>query len=267
MSKIICIAAEKGGVGKTTLAVNLASIMAQDGNRVLVVDMDAQANATWYLTGYKKRQDEFKRSSTAEMIRTYSFVPTSNFIHPTQIENVSIIPATDATAHISDELDARAGQDGIPKNHYLAYCLQDCADDFDFIIIDTPPSLQANTCLSLVASDYLITPYNCTETSLEGLINTDDARLELERTENAEIELLGIVLTMAQKNKLTSIKKEEIENSERYGRYVFNSTIRYGVAVKESETIGQPLVVCAKETGPAKDMVELYHEICSRLST
>lgn len=267
MAITICVAAEKGGVGKTTLSTNLAVLMAMEGHKVLFVDMDAQSNATYSLTGHKKREGEYKLKGVGEMLNTYGIVPTATFVQPTQVENLFIIPSTESTEDISDQLDIRTRRsEDCRKNQFLAYALADVADDYDFIVIDTPPEIRTLTSLALVAADYLLIPFNLTENALEGLKNTDDKRRDLEIREDAEIKLLGIVLTMVQKNSLTNMMRDYIKSSE-YSPLVFEAELRNGVAVKEAETLGKPLLLCGgKTTNPGKDLVAVYEELKQRLA-
>lgn len=264
MAITITIAVEKGGVGKTTTCVNLAAAMAAAGKRVLAVDMDTQANCTYFLTGSKKRTEAYKNKGAAEMLRAYGLVEPTGFVHPTQIPGVEIIPSNAASVTIPETLNTLAQNYGDSKNRFLAYCLQQVSEGYDYVLIDTPPNLEVVTASALLAADYLLMPFNAEEQALDGVQNTDELRRRLEQQEDAEIGLLGILLTMTERTAYTGYMRRQVAESE-YGKYLFKTEIRKGTAIKESATIGQPAVVCAASSNPARDYVALYQELQARL--
>lgn len=270
MSVIIAVAIEKGGVGKTATVTNLAAVYAKQGKRVLVIDMDTQCNTTYFLTGNKKRQNIYRNCGVAEMLRVYAQgVDYSRYIKKTQIENLYIIPSNAATATIPAILQAMIpdyeGSD-ITVNKFLALTLDTLLEeqDFDYVLIDTPPNMELQTTNALVACDYLLIPFNCEEQALDGLQDTDQLRRRLEESENASIELLGIVMTMVERASLTKDMRSQIEQSE-YGKCLFKTEIRKGQAVKDSGSYGIPVVVASPSSNPAKDYVMLANEIEKRI--
>lgn len=270
MSVIIAVAIEKGGVGKTATVTNLAAVYAKQGKRVLVIDMDTQCNTTYFLTGNKKRQNIYRNCGVAEMLRVYAQgVDYSRYIKKTQIENLYIIPSNAATATIPAILQAMIpdyeGSD-ITVNKFLALTLDTLLEeqDFDYVLIDTPPNMELQTTNALVACDYLLIPFNCEEQALDGLQDTDQLRRRLEESENASIELLGIVMTMVERTSLTKDMRSQIEQSE-YGKCLFKTEIRKGQAVKDSGSYGIPVVVASPSSNPAKDYVMLANEIEKRI--
>lgn len=264
MAITITVAVEKGGVGKTTTCVNLAAVMAAAGKKVLAVDMDTQANCTYFLTGNKKRSEAYKNQGVAEMLRAYGLVEPKTFIHPTQIEGVDIIPSNAASVTLPDTLNTLAQNYADSKNRFLAYCLEKVSDGYDYVLIDTPPNLEVMTASALLAADYVLMPFNTEEQALDGLQNTDELRRRLEQQEEAEISLLGILLTMTERTAYTNYMRQQVAESD-YGKYLLKTEIRKGTAVKESATIGQPAVVCAAASNPAKDYVALYQELKERM--
>lgn len=264
MAITITVAVEKGGVGKTTTCVNLAAAMAAAGKKVLAVDMDTQANCTYFLTGNKKRTEIYKNRGVAEMLRAYGLVEPQAFIHSTQIEGIDIIPSNAASVTLPDILGTLAQNYADSKNRFLAYCLEKVRDGYDYVLIDTPPNLEVMTTSALVAADYLLMPFNTEEQALDGLQNTDELRRRLESQENAQIDLLGILLTMTERTAYTNYMRKQVQDSD-YGRYLLQTEIRKGTAIKESATIGQPAVICAASSNPAKDYLALYQELSDRM--
>lgn len=262
---IITVAIEKGGVGKTATVTNLAATYAKQGKRVLAIDMDTQCNTTYFLTGYKKNQNKFQNRGVAELLRVYGQdISPMKYVQETQFENLYIIPSNAATASLPDILTLLAKNYKEDINNFLALSLEELTDKFDYIIIDTPPNLELPTTNALVACDYVLIPFNCEEQALDGLQNTDEMRRRLEEDNDADIFLLGIVLTMVERAALTKEMRSQLQNSV-YGQYLFKSEIRKGQAVKDSATYGQPVVVSAKSSNPAKDYVELAAEIEKRI--
>ena len=258
---IITVAIEKGGVGKTATVTNLAAVFASQGKRTLVIDVDSQCNSTYFLTGYKKNQNMFRNKGVAEMLRVYGQnIDPMHYVQETQMENLYIIPSNAATASIPDILSLLARDYRESENRFLAYCLEPLVDNFEYIIIDTPPNLELATTNALVACDYVLIPFNCEEQALDGLQNTDEVRKRLEKEEEASIQLLGIVLTMVERAALTRDMREMLEQSI-YGPYLLKTEIRKGQAVKESSSYGKPVVVTNKSSNPAKDYVALADEI------
>ena len=264
MAITVTVAVEKGGVGKTTTCVNLAAAMAAAGKKVLAVDMDTQANCTYFLTGNKKRTEAYKNRGVAEMLRAYGLVEPGAFIHPTQIPGVDIIPSNAASVTLPETLNTLAQNYADSKNRFLAYCLAKVSEGYDYVLIDTPPNLEVMTASALLAADYLLMPFNAEEQALDGLQNIDELRRRLEQQEDAEIQLLGILLTMTERTAYTNYMRQQVAESE-YGKYLLKTEIRKGTAIKESATIGQPAVLCAASSNPAKDYVALYEELKARM--
>lgn len=264
MAITITVAVEKGGVGKTTTVTNLAILMARDGKRVLAVDMDGQANTTFFLTGNKKRDDAYRNKGVAEMLRAHSLVEPGHFISHSKYENLDIIPSNAATNTIPEILETLVRSYGDSKNRYLAYCLAEVEENYDYIIIDTPPNLDIYTRCALAACDYLLIPFNSEEQVLDGLQDTDEQRRRIMEAEDADIRLLGIVGTMVDRTGYTNYMHEQLRQSV-YAPYLFENTVRRGVAVREGSSVAEAVVEYAPTSNPAKDYVAVYEELKERI--
>ena len=269
MGVVITVAIEKGGVGKTATVTNLAAIYAEQGKKVLVIDMDAQCNSTYFMTGNKKRQNIYRGKGVAEMLRVYGQqVDLSRYIQPTQIENCWIIPSNAATNSIPEILNLLHRDYEINPNAFLAYSIAPLQEEFDYIFIDTPPSLDLLTTNALVACDYVLIPFNAEEQALDGLQDTNEIRMRLEKEVDATIKLLGIVFTMVEaRSSLTKVMRDALLQDERYADSVLKTEVRKGQSVKESSTYGMPVVLSAKTSNPAKDYVKLAAELEKRIKT
>ena len=235
MGYCISVCIEKGGVGKTVTVCNLAALMAQDGKRVLVVDMDAQGNCTYTLTGARVTDNTFDRAGVYDMFRAYGISGTQNYISRTQFDNIDIIPANGNTPMAAKQLQILEQSESTSINMFLAMCLAQVAGEYDFILIDTPPS-----------RDVMVT------------------NQQLEHDEGEKIDVLGIILTMVEKTALTEVIRNELRESQ-LGSKLFAAEIRKGQAVKDSTRLGAPVVLCARSSNPAKDYAKVYAELKTRV--
>ena len=160
MSKVIAVTNQKGGVGKTTTAINLAAALALDGRKVLLVDCDAQGNATSGVGQKGKRAP----GGTIYEAMTKNDVDVHDFILPTTVDRLSLIPATRDLS--GAEIELISIED---RERRLKKLLAQLGDEFDFIIIDSPPSLGLLTLNALVAADRVLIPLHCEYFALEGL--------------------------------------------------------------------------------------------------
>lgn len=267
MATVITTAIEKGGTGKTTTVVNLAALAALDGNKVLVVDCDAQANSTYMLSGNKKSDNAYKGKGLYNMFRSYDEESDiDRFIHPTNVAGVDMIPSNAETPMAIGQLDILAKEYTDSAYKFLALCLAKVIDRYDYIIIDTPPTRDVMTLSAVFAADEVLLPCRCDEFSLDGLQTTVKIIDNLSRDEGMEISILGVVLTQVERTAVTTLTREEIEDSD-FGQYLFNTMVRKGAAVADSTIVAQPVVIYSKNSNPSRDYQELYKEIQERLAT
>ena len=188
MIKTIAVANQKGGVGKTTTVVNLASCMAEKGARVLLVDLDAQGNAT---TGCGIRKKDLQKSSYD--LLTDGNVNLSDLIIKTPYHNLWVIPSTMDLAGAEIEL---AETQGRAKRLAKALGDADTAKNFDFVLIDCPPSLGLVTINALTAADTVLIPIQCEFFALEGLSQLTNTVKQVKKVYNPKLDIEGVLITM-----------------------------------------------------------------------
>ena len=246
MGYCISVCIEKGGVGKTVTVCNLAALMAQDGKRVLVVDMDAQGNCTYTLTGARVTDNTFDRAGVYDMFRAYGISGTQNYISRTQFDNIDIIPANGNTPMAAKQLQILEQSESTSINMFLAMCLAQVAGEYDYILIDTPPSRDVMVTNALMASDFVLIPCVCDDYSRDSVYRTVAMCQQVEKTA------------------LTEVIRNELRESQ-LGSKLFAAEIRKGQAVKDSTRLGAPVVLCARSSNPAKDYAKVYAELKTRV--
>lgn len=282
MTEVITIAAGKGGVGKTATTVNLAAAMALDGYRVLVVDTDTQANSTMFLTGRLLADNAFKGRGLYELARSRGLLPAADFVQPSRIENVDIIPSNMATPYLEEQIRLISADKGSEPARFLFDVLAEIFEkkQYDYVLIDTPPAQNSLTVqAALVAASYVIIPLKLEEQGVESLLVTDSLRRALEKKYSIEIGLLGVLPTIVEKTALTDYYlnlafavKDEKENPEAarlripYADRLFSTVIRKGNIVNESTIERKPCVLINPRKNPSRDYLALWQEIKGRLA-
>jgi chromosome partitioning protein len=246
--KVYAFANQKGGVGKTTTAINLAACLAEAGQRALVVDLDPQANAT---SGLGMRANG---TSSYDLL---DGVPLADLAKPTRFENLFLVPSRPELAGAAVELSQR--EDG---ERYLADALQH-ADGFDFVLLDCPPSLGPLTVNALAAADRVIVPVQAEYYALEGLaqvvqsINLIKARL------NANLSIAGVLLTMADGRTRLSAQVEA-EVRRHFGKLVFDAVVPRSVRVAEAPSHGLPVTHYDRRSPGAEAYWKVAMELVER---
>lgn len=230
MGKTISIVNQKGGVGKTTTAVNLTAALGAKGYRVLLTDIDPQGNSTSGL-GVNKRG--LQNSSYDVLVNR---VPAKDVIVQTPFENVFLLPSSMSLAGAELEL-----VDLDKRESRLKTALAAVKEDFDFIFLDCPPSLGLITINALNASDSLIVPIQCEYYALEGLSQLVTTVRTVKRLYNPYLEMEGVVLTMYDgRLNLTQQVVEEVKRC--FPRKVYSSVIPRNVRISEAPSYGQPIL-------------------------
>lgn len=249
MGKVIAIANQKGGVGKTTTAVNLSAWLALFGKKVLLVDMDPQGNAT---SGVGV--DKNKVEACIYEVLTGS-IPVEKAVRRTGVENLDVLPSTIELAGAEIELVGMKDREKV-----LRGVLKEVRTGYDYLFIDCPPSLGLLTLNALVASDSVIIPIQCEYYALEGLgqlINTIKA---VQRNLNPGLEIEGVLLTMFDGR--TNLSIQVVEEVKSYFRdKVYRSIIPRNVRLSEAPSHGKPVMLYDRRSRGA----ELYQELAKEV--
>ena len=246
--KVYAFANQKGGVGKTTTAINLAACLAEAGERALVVDLDPQANAT---SGLGMRANG---TSTYDLL---DGVPLSELAKPTRFANLFCVPSRPELAGASVELSQR--EDG---DRYLADALQG-ADDFDFVLLDCPPSLGPLTVNALAAADRVIVPVQTEYYALEGLAQLVQSINLIKTRLNPKLSIAGVLLTMADGR--TRLSGEvEAEVRKHFGEVVFSAVVPRSVRVAEAPSHGLPVTHYDRRSRGAEAYWKVAMELVAR---
>lgn len=260
MSKVIAVTNQKGGVGKTTTAINLAAALALDGRHVLLVDCDAQGNAT---SGVGQKGQRAPGGTIYEAL-TGTNVNVRDFILATATEHLSIIPATRDLSGAEIELISIEG-----RERRLKDLLAQVRDEFDFIIIDSPPSLGLLTLNALVAADRVLIPLHCEYFALEGLADLVNTMRRVRASFNPALDIEGVLLTM--NDERTNLGQQVSKDvREFFKEKVYRTVIPRNVRLAEAPSHGLPAVTYdARSRGAeayfafAKEVLERNVEVAS----
>ena len=252
MGKIIAISNQKGGVGKSTTAVNLAAALGIMGKKALVIDFDPQGNTTTSF-GIEKRR--IRNTVYEAVIGNCRMVEA---IIATAFRGVSVVPATQTLSGAAVEfldLDRRS--------HRLKMQILTVKDDYDYIFIDCPPTLDLITINALAACDSVIIPIQCEFLSLEGLVELIEAIKKVQKSINPNIVIDGILFTMYMKRyNLTAQVVEEVKMH--FPKMVYKTVIPRNISLSEAPSFGQPIMYYNPNCKGAKAYEEFAEEFLKR---
>lgn len=252
MATVICITNQKGGVGKTTTAVNLGYFLAKDKFKTLIVDFDPQGNAT---SGLGVNKAKLKATMTEVLTGDAKF---KDVIVETKHKNLSIAPTTPELANAEVEIANARGKFAKLKN-----AIESVSAEYDYVIIDSPPSLSLLTVNGMIAADYLLLPVQTEFYALEGVAQLLDSMKLVKKAMNPSLKLLGVLATMYDKR--TSLSVEVLAEVKRYFKdKVFNTTIPRNVRVAEAPSHGVPVGNYDKFSKGAKAYKDLAREVEKR---
>jgi chromosome partitioning protein len=250
---IIAIANQKGGVGKTTTAINLSAALALAGKKVLLIDLDPQGNSSLSFLDH-----QIIDNSIYELL-TEPIVNGEDYIKPTRVDGLDVLPSRISLAKFESKL---IGEFDAPFR--LKDRLEPLARSYDYVVIDTPPTLGLITVNALVASDYLIVPIQPSYFALEG---TDDLLETVEKVRarpNPNLRVLGVLITLHDKR--TTLAKDIHEQIKQlFGDKVFNTVISKSVRLEESPAYKESIFTFAPSSSGAVEYSNLCAEVLSRV--
>ena len=248
-ARVYAIANQKGGVGKTTTAVNISACLAEAGERVLLIDLDPQANAT---SGLGMRANG---ASTHELL---DGVPLSALAKPSGLPNLDVVMAKSDLAVASVQLSTRDGGE-----RYLAEALADRLDFYSFVFLDCPPSFGPLTVNALAAASHAIVPVQAEYYALEGLSQLLGTINHVQAHLNPELAVAGILLTMADRRTRLSAEVEA-ELRRHFGDLVFTTTVPRSVRLAEAPSHGLPAIAYDRRSAGAQAYWKVAMELVER---
>ena len=250
--KILAICNQKGGVGKTTTSINLAASLAHLKNKVLLIDTDPQANAT---SGVGVDKAAINQSIYNILVDE---VNINDVIIKTAYENLDIVPSSIALAGAEVELVSAISREQRMKN-----AISEIKDEYDYVVIDCPPSLGLITLNSLTAADGVVIPVQTEYYALEGLSQLMNTFNIVRKHLNSKLDIFGVLLTMTDSR--TNISNQVAEQvREHFKDKAFETVIARTVRLSEAPSFGEPIIEYAKNSNGAKQYLSLAKEVIER---
>ena len=258
MGKVISLVNQKGGVGKTTTSINLSASLAVLGKKVLLIDLDPQGNTT---TGVGINKGEIEKSIYDVLIGESKI---SEAIIKTKYKNFYVVPSTINLAGVGNELAEKSRVEaGFKKGEQLKNSLQEVVENFDYVIIDCPPTLDVIVTNALTASNSVIIPVQCEFFALEGITQLLKTIMLAQKTINPTLDIEGVLLTMLDSR--TNLGFEVVEDIRSFFKEkVYNTIIPRLVRLTEAPSYGKPIIAYDPKSRGSEAYINLAKEVIER---
>lgn len=249
---------QKGGVGKSTITCNLAAISATRGQRTLVIDLDTQCNSSHYLLGDAADKVELGAADFFDQILNFKLTPrdTAEFISDTGHPGLSVMSASPQLAELENKLESRY------KIYKLREALDELAEDYDQIYIDTPPALNFYTRSALIAANSCLIPFDCDDFSRRALYSLLESVQEIRSDHNRDLEVEGIVVNQFQAR--ASLPQKMVRELVEEGLPVLTPYLSSSVKIKESHEQARPMIHLDARHKLSQEYVELHDTLARK---
>lgn len=250
--KVLAIINQKGGVGKSTTAINLSAALGEAKKKVLIIDLDPQGNTT---SGYGIEKEDLEHDMYDVLLQDF---PIEDVIVDTVEDRVFVAPTTIQLAGAEIELVSAMARESILKN-----VIEKIKENFDYVFIDCPPSLGLLTINALVASDQLLIPIQCEYYALEGVTKLIESMKMVKSRLNPSLSIFGVIMTMYDTR--TTLSHQVVEECENYfGQQIFKTYIPRNVKIAEAPSHGLPVTMYARVSKGASAYTKLAKEVIRR---